>query len=101
MIIGANSKTVKELSELWLEGSNKKLGEHPIQLQILEEILLQVQAFKQYANQVNQPEIASIYERVEDLIRPIYTEKQKSLADSGKRDFVFHMLQSSLKYFQN
>ena len=101
VIIGADFKTVKELSGLWLEGDNKELGVHPIQFQILEEILSQARTFKDYANKVNQSEIASKYENIEKIVKLIYTQKRKSLIDPKKRDSVFDAIEHNLKYFQN
>lgn len=99
VIIGAEAKTIKNLSELWLEGKNKDLGSHKIQFQIIEEMLIQFGAYKRYAEKVNQPEIASIYSKVSKLVQEICDKKKEILTDSGQRDNVFFAIQKRMESF--
>jgi hypothetical protein len=99
VVVGAEPKTVEELSELWLERNNKVLGSHQIQFQILEEILIQLEAFEQYANRIKQFEVAGKYEKARHLIEVILSEKQGSLIDEGIRDSVFESIKGNLVKF--
>ncbi|MDD4995850.1 MAG: hypothetical protein PHW15_00005, partial [Patescibacteria group bacterium] len=81
VIIGAGAKTVNELGELWIEEKNKKLGNHHIQFQILEEILMQMKAFAKYAKTKKQNEIADTYEKTAKMIEKIYQNKKENLKD--------------------
>ncbi|MDI6820849.1 MAG: hypothetical protein QMD65_01580 [Patescibacteria group bacterium] len=99
VVIGADTKTIKRLGIAWLEKDNKTLGNDPIQLQILEEILIQLEVFRAYAERVKKLEIAEIYEKTHAMIQKIHNEKRSSIDDSGMRDHVFDAIKTSLDYF--
>ncbi len=99
VVIGAESKTIRQLAELWVEGNKKELGTHPIQFQILEEILMQLRTFKDYAEQNNQPELAAIFEKRYTFVKKILEEKQVVLNDTGERDTVFRDMEHNLMMF--
>lgn len=104
VVVGTDIKTIKELSELWL-GKGKEnilaLANHPIQLQILEEMLLQFETFKNYAQKVNQPEIAAIYEKTHKIVKEIYSEKKKAIKTTDLRhDDVFESIKIYLENFK-
>ncbi|MDI6734532.1 MAG: hypothetical protein QMD50_03555 [Patescibacteria group bacterium] len=101
VIIGAETKTIKRLAELWMEKKEnwEKLGKHQIQFQILEEILLQLETFADFARRHNKSEIASIYEQRYALVKRIYDEKRITLNDNGERDNVFGDIERNLKMF--
>lgn len=99
VIIGAEPKTVKELGELWIHGKNKDLGEHPIQFQMLEEILIQAKAFAKHAQEEEQINIAEVYKRTAGIIEEILKEKKKTLKDDGERDNVFYCIKHLAESF--
>lgn len=101
VIIGANVQTIKELGELWIENENKKLGKHTIQFQILDQILIQLETFEKYANKVNQPEIAEIYNKAHKLILEIYEKKEELIDDSGERDSMYDDIVKAMDNFDN
>ena len=101
VVIGTDFKTVKELGELWSEKNNKALEKHPIQFIILKEILFQCEAFKAYAKEVNQPEIAAIYERSQKIVQEIYAKKQVSMPKEESYDNVLSAIKGNLESFQN
>ena len=99
VVVGADAKTVKELSELWLEKDNKALANHPIQFQILEEILIQLRAFEIYATRVKHHKLAVKFENSRKLIERIMEEKKMTIEDFGVRDSVFESIRESLRSF--
>ncbi|TSD01475.1 MAG: hypothetical protein Athens071426_665, partial [Parcubacteria group bacterium Athens0714_26] len=99
VIIGAEAKTIKDISELWLEGKNKDLGSHKIQFQIIEEMLIQFDAYKRYAEKVNRPEIVRIYNKVSSLVQNIYNNKKETMEDRGNRDGVCMAINQKMKSF--
>ena len=100
VVIGADEKTIRELSTLWLEGRKKELGNHPIQFQILEEIADQLKVYKAYAETVGQPGLAAMYEKVMRSVRDIRKKKGMTMKDSGARDSVFYTLEENLGIFK-
>lgn len=101
IIIGVGAETVEALAGLWLDGKKKALGKHPIQFQILEEIALQLEAFKQYAEKIRRIGVAKIYEHMSKIIQDIRIKKLSSMADSGWRDKSFIELKKSLMNLDN
>ncbi|MFA6364829.1 MAG: hypothetical protein WCW78_00305 [Candidatus Paceibacterota bacterium] len=99
VIIGVDAKTIKELNELWLEGKKRELGKHPVQFQILEEIIMQLEGFRRYAEERNQKELAIIYGSTRSLIADILSKKHHEIHDTGERDQVYYAIQSNLSAF--
>lgn len=104
VIIGADRNVIKELSELWLENKNKELAEHPIQFQILEEIMIQCEVFKNYAAKIqdgkDRSKIVNMYDKTRETVKNIYEEKKKTIQDdSFRQDEVFDAIKRYMKYF--
>ena len=97
IIIGANRKTVLELAELQAEKKNKKLADHFIQFQILEEIIIQSKMFEKYAEKENQPQISNAYRKIKIIAENILKEKKnKILSVFKKRDEFFRIMKNYL-----
>lgn len=99
VVVGADIRTLKELSELWLERDNKALAAHPIQFQILEEVLIQLEAFEKYATRNKKHELALKFDNSRKIIEKILEEKRKTFEDPGIRDSVFESIQENLRSF--
>ena len=103
IVIGADGGSVKDLADLWLNKDSKdprvrkeskdKLSQHPIQFQILEEMLFQLRVFGDYARQVGRSDISRSYYHAAGLIENILRDKKKTgLEDKGERDAMFENL---------
>jgi len=99
VIISADTKTIKKLSTAWLEKDTKTLSSDPIQFQLLEEIIYELEIFKDYALRIKKYETAEIYKKTLTIVKKIYEEKKKSLDDNGARDYTFELIKSSFNYF--
>lgn len=99
VVIGVDAKTVCELNDLWLEKKNQLLANHPIQFQILEEIIGELSAFANYAAKIGQSGIAVEYEKIKKIAEAIYNQKRTSLKDLEERDSVFYAIQNYLRDF--
>ena len=99
VIIGANANTIQKLGELWFKRKNKEIEQHPIQFQILDQILIQLETFEKYAEQNNRPEIVKIYQKTHKIIMKIYEEKESSINDSGIRDSMFEKIKKAMDNF--
>ena len=85
VVIGAERKAIVELAELWLNKKNKELASHPIQLQILNEIVHQLKAFMNYAEKKGKTNVAAIYNRSLRLMDHIRSSSDKiALASKHK-----------------
>lgn len=102
VVIGADARTVKELSELWVEGRKKELSQHNIQYQILDEILIQAETFAAYAEKNGKVRVAGAYKDMAKKIGDIIGEKELSSEsrDLGGRDDRFYDIKVMLKKFE-
>jgi len=99
VVVGADAKTSRELAELWLEKKHRALGNHPVQFQILEETINQLDMFERYATRVKQFEVAAIYGKTKKILERIYEEKLVTIEDTGERDEVFYAIQAGARNF--
>lgn len=99
VIVGVDKKTVIDLARLWDGGSKKELAAHDIQFQILEEIILQLETYKNYANKVGRPDLVVIYDRAMRIAQEIYAERNTELTDVGERDRGFQAIKNGLTIF--
>lgn len=97
IILCADEKTIRELADLWVN-EPKRLAEHSIQLQNLEEALEQLKFFADYAKKVGQNKIAERYDHAISILSPILQEKLTTIRDIGnKRDAIYHNLMARLE----
>ena len=78
IVVAADTKTMQGLNELWMERNGEELAKHPLQIQILEQIIEQAVAIGSFAKRNGQNEIAEKY----DAIR---MWAKKKLNESSKR----------------
>ena len=89
VVVGVSQEQIVELATLWVSGKKDELATHPVQLQIIEEIMMQLRAFMAYAEKLGKTDIVEIYQRQLRLIESIQQspEKQKIAKFHGTRDF--------------
>ncbi len=98
-VVGTEIKTIKGLAELWLEKKNKDLSEHPVLFQILDELLVQFEAFARYATFQGKDEIAQKYKLAKTKILAILSQKNKTIVDDQSRDEVYYSIKSAAEAF--
>ena len=99
VVVGADRDTVKLLANLCIEKDKKALALHPVQFQILEEIILELGAFEKYARQKGKDDLASVYEKTGKLVQEILNNKRSDIEDTGQRDSAFFSIQDQLASF--
>lgn len=97
IVVTANVKTVKELSNLWINKDNEALAKHWIQFQLLEEMEKQCVVLSQYANSIGQDRLAEKYKTISKLVQQIVIERRKKVTDTGERDQNLYSVQSDLE----
>ena len=75
-IVGADLKTLNKVMDLWVNEDEKKLAKHPIQFIILDEIMLQLEKFREYAQAMKKPAIVEKYNKAIVILEKILAEKQ-------------------------
>lgn len=100
VVIGADKQQLREISQLWMERNNKELAKHPLQLQLLDEIFMQLERYRAYAEQIGRHDIATIYEKQVRIIEVIRKQK-KELYRTSDADNTYRLLDQvyrALKY---
>lgn len=75
VVIGTDKQTVKELSLMWDKNENDEIDLHPIQKEILGEIVLQLEKFKKVCLESNRKDLAERYDHALLIIRKIIVKK--------------------------
>lgn len=97
VVISITRETLRELVNLNENKKNKELASHFVQFQMLDEILMQLEVFKEYAENVGQMKIAEKFEITKRIISEICENKKESVSDSGKRDRSLKLLEEQMK----
>jgi len=100
VVVGAERKTIHNLMELWLNNDTRALAEHPIQIQMLEEIRSQLIAFRDYAESVGQEKLVATYNKTLKIVESVFKEKKirpGKHIDDFKNDEVFLSIQDFLQ----
>lgn len=98
LVVGADVSTVRTLSELWLKGSNKELSMHPIQYQIIDELILQCEVFQNYAGLINNTVASSFYGNMLAFLKTIRTEKTENATPGHEtRDRMMQQMRDVLE----
>lgn len=99
VIISADRQTVRELMDLWVEEKQKALARHYIQFQILEETMIQLQAFQKYAKKIGKDQLVGIYQRDIECVQMVMDEKKKEFSTEDLGNAINDM-QADLGYQQ-
>lgn len=99
--MGVSGETIGELTNLWMGGDKRGLNGHKIQFQILQEIILQAETFRNYAARIGQENVSKVYGNLAESTRKIYEEKaQGSGVETNDFDSAFDILRYNLKIFE-
>ncbi len=110
VVIGADRTVLDQVTRLWLDRKNKELASHPIQLQILDEIQMQLVAFAKYARKNGKDDVGDIYDRQLRILETIRQQPDKvKLLDAViskpgsylETDHVFHAIADELRQFES
>lgn len=92
VVVGANIAIVKSLADLWSSKREDLLVNHPIQNLVLQEMIIQCEAFARHAEKSDQREIADIYKQDLALLRSIYASKPNRNLLLAEEDQVFQSI---------
>lgn len=100
VVIACSQKTLKDLTEKWLEADKASLEKHVFQLQMLEEISMQLKTYEEYARVVvKNEETAAIYKHYYQIVNKIRLERKKKFPnyDGAMYDESFDAMDNNLK----
>jgi hypothetical protein len=89
VVIGVNKSSVEELAGLWINDEKKKLGAHPVQRVLLEEMYSQMLAMQEFAQAKGMQKIAESYLPGLTIIKKLLQEKRALNYGDLNQDPVF------------
>lgn len=94
VVLGVDRKTLYDIVAKWANGDVKALADHPIQIKLLGEILVQLEAYQKYAASIGQTQLVPIYEKTLQVVRGIIREKEVSNDDlkEALKDEIFYAI---------
>ena len=101
VVIGIDKKTAYSVADAWIKGDMKKLATHPIQITILEEMRVELEAFKNYAELKGKTELVPIFEKALETVRGIMDSKSMTPDDTRRLDLeneMFFVVKSSAEH---
>lgn len=100
-VVTVDGGTIATLADLWMKEDQKALNHHPVQFQILQEIILQAETFRAYAERKGNTEAARSYGDLAGRMRGVYEEKASEVGFKvGDFDSAFSALKFNLKVFE-
>ncbi len=98
VIIGVDKQTIMDMVSLWKQKKKRELNEHPAQLIILQEIVAQLEAFRDYARATGKENIAQKMEARLKIIQPVLeTKMSDSRWESSTQSFSSDKVYTSIK----
>ncbi|MFA5994321.1 MAG: hypothetical protein WC823_05170 [Parcubacteria group bacterium] len=98
-VITADVETITELLELQTAKNKDALNNHWIQFQVLEQLMIQMKFFQEYAEKCQQEALAKKLKITHIIISKIYKERVAAINDFGKRDGANDNILQHLKMF--
>lgn len=107
VVVGIDTKTLREVVEIWLGDREEDMRNHPIALQIIEEIGMQLETFLAYAREIRQLKVQKALERQLKILQKIREDKMENLDEAKpnfeyrEKDRAFRELKLGMENFRN
>lgn len=103
VIIGVDRQTLYDVIKAWMQKDTKALADHPVQVKILEEIRLQLIAYRTYAEGRGKNDLSPIFQKTEEIIASIITEKGITAEDRKEagRDDMFDAIRFNAQHLSD
>ncbi len=88
VVVGIDTKTLREIVEIWLGDREEEMKNHPVAFQIIEEIEMQLETFLAYAREIKQTKVQKALERQLKILQKIREDKMENL-DETKSNFEY------------
>lgn len=99
VILGVEIERIHEIALLWQNRRNKELATHPIQITLLEEAILQLEQYAEYARGNDKPVLAQKIEIELAVLQNILAKKKGAGLRGLKNDKVFEEIKFNLLHF--
>ena len=96
-IVGISAPVIDELARMWLQGENRKLGEHPIQRVLIEQIMDQLEKMHEYAIKQGKTNVVEAYQQAMKILRPLRAKKMGIRLGDLQDDKVAEQIRSSTR----
>lgn len=96
IVVGVERSHVIELSRQWLNGEKKALAENPIQLVVLQQVMEQLKAFRDFSEKIGKHELAEMYAADMSVFAPVLRDRRKMDIRNYENDQVAKALSQEL-----
>lgn len=93
-IVAVTPDTISSVGELWAANEHQELAHHPIQLQILQELVDQATKFELYAGKQGKENAARKYSAIGTKVESILADKKRSIRQD--HDLAYYELENRL-----
>jgi len=100
IVVGADTKTIQEINEMWMENNKEGMRAHPLQIQIFEQIIEQAKEIGGFAERNGQIDIAKKYEEIKKWAKKQLAERTKKI-DPSWNDNAMFVISNSLFPFKD
>lgn len=99
VVIGADREHVLGLTDLWLQDDKEGLAKHPVQFQIVQQVLAQLTCYERYARKKGKEALADRFSRSRFLVEGIAKQKGEFPQDYELRQDRVH--DALMTYIEN
>jgi hypothetical protein len=96
IVVGVERSHVIELARQWMNGEKKALAENPIQLVVLQQIMEQLKAFRDYSEKIGRHDLAEIYAADMAVFATVLRDRRKMDIRNYENDHVATALAQEL-----
>lgn len=103
VVVGVDKKILGEMVGLWLGGKRRELSAHSVQVEILEQIRLQLEAFSEHAQKKGKKQIAGTFRKYLNKIDVLSEKKAATISlpvGMGESE-VFNSIYKNCKNFES
>jgi len=103
VVLSIDRKKVIEIAKLWVEGRQQDLAKHSVQVTLMQEVYLQLEAQKKFVEKLGQRQMTRTLEKQLRTIQQIIDQKKGEFSDEtiqeGLRDTRYTLMQDATAYF--
>lgn len=75
VVIGVEKRHIDRMAQLWIDGKDQELAEDPVQVVVLEQIKMQLAAYRALAERKNQKQLIPFYDRMAATVETLLSQK--------------------------
>ena len=99
VVVGVDKKNLNRITGPWLNNKNRIMADHPIKFLMIEEILLQLKSYKNYAEKIKQTEAADNINKVLKIIEDVFKNEDRDLSERRLKEIETDKVYDAIKIY--